>query len=315
MLLLLLSDINNTLLENKPEMKYSLSELFEFFVGISEDKFSPYLEKNDGSIIPVQYIRLSSINEIDNTILKAKSDLNETDKNIESTRQKNIDGKPKKKLDNIKAPLKDDHFLLQANDYLITSRGNTRIILLDKYFVLPEISKAIVATQQFIVVRPKESIISEWGKQYLDFVIMILGRYFNERSEDSFISNMRLKEKNGYTLQYDKFEVGSEIVLLDKNGNKKEWENKKYYGVSVNSPYQAKVEFTISNNKIDKIDRSSLHIITIKELENITIIVNKDKNERANQAETFFKMKAEKDKAIIKYNDVSKKIFEEMISI
>ncbi len=247
------------------DTKKNLFELFDIFVGLTEDKYNTVVEGIDS---PAFLLRLSSINEFDNTI-KHKDELIENEKKIDLFRsRREIKFRPD--IEKLNIP---SRFLLRETDYIITNRGNTRIISMRKAMELDTQVEHFVATQQFIYLRPKENT-QNYDSKYIDLIIDALARKLRKKQDYSTISNVRLKE--GHTLKFKKFEVGEKVTIVNKNGGSLKIQDGKHFAFILDKDKESKISFKIKNEVIEEISKSLMNIITVKELEKIEFNISEN---------------------------------------
>jgi hypothetical protein len=247
------------------DTKKNLFELFDIFVGITEDKYNTKIEEVNS---PAFLLRLSSINEFDNTI-KHRDELIEIEKKIDLFRSRR-EMRFRPDIEKMNIP---NRFLLRESDYIITNRGNTRIISMRKAMELDTQVEHFVATQQFIYLRPKENT-ENYDIKYIDIIIEALARKLRKKQDNSNISNVILKE--GHTLKFKKFEVGEKVTIINKNGGLMKIEDGKHFALILDKDKESKISFKIKNEVIEEITKSLMNIVTVKELEKIEFNISEN---------------------------------------
>lgn len=246
------------------ESKKNLYELFDIFVGVTEDKYNNTI---DGLNSPAFLLRLSSINEFDNTI-KHRNELIEIEKKIDLFRSRRAYRfRPEREKLNI--PVK---FLLKKEDYIITNRGTTRIIPMRKAMELDTQVENFVATQQFIYLRPREKT-KKYQHKYLDILLEAIVNDLNKKND--LTNHPIIKLKEGHSLKFEKFEVGQSVSIINKNGSEEKiGEGMHFAYFTDNNNKENRIRFSTSNGVIDEITKSLVNIITVKELEAIELNIS-----------------------------------------
>jgi hypothetical protein len=248
------------------ESKKNLYELFDIFVGVTEDKYNNIIEGVDS---PAFLLRLSSINEYDNTI-KHRNELIENDKKIDLFRSRRSI-KMRAESEKMKIPYK---FLLQKDDYIITNRGTTRIVSMRKALELDTKVDHFVATQQFLYLRPKE-ITKSYDVKYVDILIETLAISLNLKQEYSKDTIIKLKE--GHTLNFEIFEVGQPVSIINKiNGANEKIKDGTHSGFIIDDKKESRIRFTTKDGIIEAITKSLINVNTVKELEAIELNISEN---------------------------------------
>lgn len=261
------------------ESKKNLFELFDIFVGVTEDKYNNQI---DGLDSPTFLLRLSSINEFDNTI-KHRDELIEIEKKIELFRsRREMTFKSEREKTNI-----PEKFLLKKEDYIITNRGATRIISMRKAMELDTKVENFVATQQFLYLRPKEKT-KTYNYKYLDILLEAIANDLNKKQEFTYKTIIKLKE--GYTLKFEKFEVGQSVSIIDKKGSEEKISDGKHFAYIIDNNKENRIRFSTSNGIIEEITKSLINIITVKELEAIELNLSENNFAQSKLIEDYEKV-------------------------
>ncbi len=248
------------------ESKKNLYELFDIFVGVSEDKYNNTIEGIDS---PAFLLRLSSINEYDNTI-RHRNELIENEKKIDLFRSRRLLNMRADK-EKINIPYK---FLLREDDYIITNRGITRIVSMRKALELDTKVDHFVATQQFLYLRPKE-ITKRYDAKYVDILIETLTKHLNLKQDYNKDTIIKLKE--GHTLNFEKFEVGQPVSIINKiNGANEQIDDGTYFGFIIDNKKESRIRFKTKDGIIVEITKSLINVITVKELEAIELNISEN---------------------------------------
>jgi hypothetical protein len=248
------------------ESKKNLYELFDIFVGVSEDKYNNTIEGIDS---PAFLLRLSSINEYDNTI-RHRNELIENEKKIDLFRSRRLMNR-RTDEDKMNIPYK---FLLREDDYIITNRGITRIVSMRKALELDTKVDHFAATQQFLYLRPKE-ITKGFDAKYVDILIETLTKHLNLKQDYSKDTIIKLKE--GHTLNFIKFEVGQPVSITNKiNGANEKIIDGTYSGYIIDNKKESRIRFKTKDGVIIEITKSLINVITVKELEAIELNISEN---------------------------------------
>jgi len=248
------------------ESKKNLYELFDIFVGVSEDKYNNTIEGIDS---PAFLLRLSSINEYDNTI-KHRDALIENEKKIDLFRSRRV-MKFRTEREKMTIPYK---FLLQKEDYIITNRGTTRIISMRKAMELDTKVEYFVATQQFLYLRPKEET-KKYDSKYVDILIETLTKNLNQKKVYS--ENTIIKLKEGHRLKFENFEVGQPVSIVNKKtGANEEITDGTYFAYIIDNNTESRIRFSTKEGIIEEITKSLINVITVKELEAIELNISEN---------------------------------------
>ena len=273
---------------NKVVLK-SLHELFELFTGVNEDKYGSEIQI-EGEIKKITLLRLSSINEKENNTIKSKNELEELERDLREMRNKK---KGNEYSPMAKAVIADEKFLLSKNDYLITTRGEVRVVNLKVTFENHDIPNEVVPTQHFICLRPRKNTIRQYQKEYLDIIVQQIAEYLQNRSKEKNICQLKLKLNTGGKLDYQLFKEGQKIIVIDKQGNIEPWQKNtlyQYTATNLDNPNQKNIKFTVKNGVIEEIPKAQFNIISIKELEAIEINIDEDEESRASLVSQYKKM-------------------------
>jgi len=276
----------------------SLYELFELFTGVNENKYGPEI-RIEGETRKVILLRLSSINESFDNVIRSKTELGKLEADLQGMRSKKMSETQSQRP---KAVITDEKFLLKETDYLITTRGEVRVINVKEALDNENMTNELVPTQHFICLRPRKNTIRLYQKEYLDIIIKQTADHLRNRSKEKYISQLKLKLKTGGKLEYQAFKEGEKLDICDKLDNKEIWEQDKLYtltAVNLNNLKQNNIKFTVRNGIIEEILKSQFNIISIKELEEIEINIDEDETNRKTLVTKYKEMKVEFD--AIKY--------------